>query len=189
MNLFQGANEGLDGAVLSACGTYRYRLDRWWDDGTCVTWLMLNPSTADATIDDPTIRKCMGFSKRWGFGRMIAVNLFALRATDPRKLAKNTDPVGPENDWYIRQAFKDSRQVVCAWGCLQHLTPNLRPRIRRVLSLAIEEYLPDDIVTLGYRKDGAPRHPLMLGYDSERRIYGEAETMWLIRYVGVEATL
>jgi hypothetical protein len=181
--VFVGFDQGRSGAVLSECGTYRYRLDRWWDDGQCVAWLMLNPSTADASTDDATIRKCKGFSKRWGYGRMIVVNLFALRSTDPRRLAKNTDPVGPENDWYLQQAFQDAREIVCAWGCNQHLTPELRKRIPRVLSLAVDEHLPDRIVCLGYSKDGTPRHPLMLGYDTERRIYGEAENLWIERHV------
>lgn len=158
-------------AVLSACGTYRYNLKREWDDGRCVMWLMLNPSTADGEVDDHTIRKCVGFSKRWGYGRMVVVNLFALRSTDPRALARNTDPVGPENDYWIQMAVKEdgARECVCAWGCQQWLTTEkLRERPRRVYEMVIG-YCP--IVCLGLRKGGAPRHPLTLGYEAERRLY------------------
>lgn len=152
-------------AVLSGCGTYRYRLTREWADGECVTWLMLNPSTADATVDDPTIRKCVGFSKRWGYGRMVVVNLFALRSPDPRALARNTDPVGPENDCYLTQAFEEGREIICAWGCVQHLSSKLAWRIPAVLQ-RIPEHTPT--VCLGRRRDYAPRHPLMLPYTAQR---------------------
>lgn len=152
-------------AVLSDCGTYRYSLTREWEDGPCVTWLMLNPSTADASRDDPTIRRCMGFSKMWGYGRMVVVNLFALRSTDPRALARNTDPVGPMNSFYQMQAFKEGREVICAWGCSQHLTGSLRNHIVKVLAL-IPEHTP--AMCLGRRKDSAPRHPLMLSYQEQR---------------------
>ncbi len=92
-------------AVLSECARYRYRLDRAWerDDhglGT-VTWVMLNPSTADADVDDPTIRRCIGFSKAWGYNALTVVNLFAWRATSPRDLCAVEDPVGPDNEAHL----------------------------------------------------------------------------------------
>lgn len=164
-SLFELGTE--NGAVISDCRTYRYSLTREWEDGKCVAWLMLNPSTADAQVDDPTIRKCIGFSKRWGFGRLVVVNLFALRSTDPRALARNTDPVGPMTNWWITAAAKESRELVCAWGCQQHLTTYaLKDRPRQVL----ERLIPADTIVscLGRRKDGAPRHPLMLSYDTPR---------------------
>lgn len=159
-----GENYGKS-AVLSECRTYRYLLGRKWDDGPCVTWLMLNPSTADADVDDHTIRKCVGFSRRWGFGRLIVVNLFALRATDPRFLAKNLDPVGPENDFYICEALREARQVICAWGCEQHLTTvKLKQRVKDVCW-----HFPKDLPAkcLGFRKDDAPKHPLTLSYETK----------------------
>ena len=121
-------------AVLSECGSYRYALTREWADGKCVAWLMLNPSTADADIDDPTIRRCIGFARQWGYGRLVVVNLFALRATDPRVLVRNADPVGSKNDFYIAKAMKEAQEVICAWGCQQHLrTIALRQRLDEVL--------------------------------------------------------
>jgi len=87
------------GTELSPCGIYRYTLTREWEDGRCVAWLMFNPSNADATDDDATIRKCIGFSKRWGYGRMAVVNLYGVRSRDPKTVAKTADPVGPLNIW------------------------------------------------------------------------------------------
>lgn len=155
-----------DAAIFSPCQNYRYTLRREWGDGPCVAWLMLNPSTATHIANDNTIRRCIGFSKRWGFGRLVVLNLFALRSTDPRALAKHEDPVGPENDQHIARAIVEAQEVVCAWGCQQHLTtPILRQRPAWVVSM-----IPRDrpAVCLGYRSDGAPRHPLMVGYDVER---------------------
>jgi hypothetical protein len=169
--LFEATNSGKEGAVLSACRNYRYRLDRWWsDEGDCVVWVMLNPSTADATTDDPTIRKCIGFSRRWGYGRLIVVNLFALRATDPAALAGNTDAVGVHNDWHITTALEVAAEVIVAWGCQQHMsTEKLKQRPTRLAEL-IRSLRPDvEVSCLGYRKDGAPRHPLMLAYTTKRQ--------------------
>ena len=169
--LYEAINSGRDGAVFSSCKNYRYRLDRWWsDDEDCVVWVMLNPSTADATTDDPTIRKCVGFSKRWNYGRLIVVNLFALRSTDPSALARNTDPVGVENDFQIANALKSAAEVVVAWGCQQHMsTEKLRRRPAQLAEL-IGRLRPDvEVSCLGYRKDGSPRHPLMLAYTTERQ--------------------
>lgn len=171
MNLFTDISPG--SAVFSPCGTYRYQLRREWGDGEGVAWLMLNPSTATAEEDDPTIRKCVGFSKRWGFGRMVVVNLFALRSTDPRALAKNTDPVGVHNDYHILKALTPCPQVICAWGCQQHLTtPALKARPARVMDLIQREIVACTPMCLGLRKDGAPRHPLMLAYETERVNFG-----------------
>lgn len=164
--LFSGLDDR--SAELSPCGIYRYALTREWDDGRCVAWLMFNPSTANATEDDATIRKCVGFSKRWGYGRMIVVNLYAVRNRDPKAVARTVDPVGPMNDYWIRQAFGESRQVVCAWGCAQHM-PSIGQRIIDVLAFAELERC--ETVCLGRRGDGHPRHPLMLSYSTERQTY------------------
>ena len=103
-------------ATFSPCKVYRYSLTRGFDDGPACNFLMLNPSTATATEDDPTIRRCIGFAKGWGYGVLYVTNLFALRATDPRELYKHAEPVGPDNDRCILTAATGSQLVVAAWG-------------------------------------------------------------------------
>src|SRR3989449_11540410 len=103
-------------ACFSRCGTYRYALWRRWAAGPQVLFVMLNPSTADAQRDDPTIRRCIGFARRWGCGGIEVVNLFALRATDPRRLRYTRDPVGPENVAHLARAAGRASLVGAAWG-------------------------------------------------------------------------
>src|SRR5262249_14212908 len=93
-------------AVISDCGRYRYSLTRRWGDAAepRALFVMLNPSTADAEQDDPTIRRCIGFAKAWGMGSLEVVNLYALRATDPAALLSAPDPIGPKNDTMITSA-------------------------------------------------------------------------------------
>lgn len=151
-----------DGATLSACRKYRYRLWRAWGDreNRCV-FVMLNPSTADESENDPTIRKCIGFAKRWGFGAIDVVNLFAWRDTDPTGLLSAADPVGPDNDDHIASAIGDARRVVWSWG--KH-----DPRVRRLITnrTMCWSFAPEkaEAGTLGRNGDGSPRHPLMLAY-------------------------
>jgi hypothetical protein len=144
-------------AVFSDDGTYRYRLTRTWGySGRHAVWIMLNPSTAEALADDPTIRRCTGFSKAWGLDGLVVVNLFALRATDPRELARHPDPVGPENDRFIQQAIGPCRVVVAAWGASR-----LAARRGALLRWALTRSC-DDVLCLGVAKDGEPRHPLFV---------------------------
>jgi hypothetical protein len=104
-------------ATISACGRYRYTLERRWEpDGDRVMFLMLNPSTADAHQDDPTIRRCIGYARRWGFSGLCVGNLFAYRATDPRELKRAADPIGPDNDEWLSRLASSSALVVAAWG-------------------------------------------------------------------------
>src|SRR5262245_34051042 len=84
---------------------YRYSLSRRFGDGPTSVFIMLNPSTADAERDDPTIRKCVGFCRRWGVGELHVVNLFAFRAVSPFDMKKADDPVGPRNRRAIEQAL------------------------------------------------------------------------------------
>lgn len=133
-------------AEVSPCGRYRYRLARRWGPGAHALWIMFNPSTADALEDDPTIRRCRGFSERWGLGALEVVNLFAWRATDPKEIARMApdrwslaphlawrQAIGPENDRAWREALDDRPElVVVAWGAFplardavaRHLVPD-----------------------------------------------------------------
>jgi hypothetical protein len=143
-------------AVLSDCGTYRYRLTREWGDGGRVVWVMLNPSTADADRDDATIRKIVKFSKAWGYGSLEVVNLFALRATHPVDLAKHLDPVGPDNDLHITGAVLGADLIIAAWGASYPNRCSLRPH--KVGKLLRER----DVHVLGLTANGVPRHPLYM---------------------------
>lgn len=108
-------------AIISDCRKYRYALTRKYYGNKCCMFIMLNPSTADECIDDPTVRKCTLFADSWGYGNIIIVNLFALRATDPKEIYWTEDPVGPDNHKHVKEIleqsiFWDKFLVVCAWG-------------------------------------------------------------------------
>lgn len=152
------------GAVISECGTYRYWLDRGPEDAPYVAWVLANPSTADAELDDPTVRKARGFTERWGYKRFVFVNCFAGRSTDPKGLLKLRDPVGPENLDYIMRAVETASLVVVAWG--NAIVKPLRRHIPLVRSV-----IHDDARCLGYTADRSPRHPLMLAYSTPLEIY------------------
>lgn len=140
-------------AKLSSCGQYRYALTRSWDaSGPIVMFVGLNPSTADARIDDPTVRRCIAFARRWGFGKLLLTNLFALRSTDPSALIRAADPVGPENDDWIAKASQTADMTVVAWG----VHGCLLERDREVLAQLGDPHC------LGTTKSGAPRHPLYM---------------------------
>lgn len=159
-------------AALSACQRYRYSLYRSWADGPFVVFLMFNPSTADAQENDPTIRKCMGFSRTWGYPGMAVVNLFALRSTDPRALKSVSyqEAVGPENDASILTALATASELICAWGCSAHMKTRL-DRAKKVISMVRRTYPSMPIRCLGRSADGTPRHPLMLPYITAREEY------------------
>lgn len=158
------------GALLSECGLYRWRLWRRWSDGPLMVFCMLNPSTADAEIDDPTIRRCMSFARREGLAGISVVNLFPWRATDPKDLtiaAAEHKPVRMrrERDQHIRAALVDAkgRPPVAAWGS-HRLAQREAPF---VLPLAADWHC------LGRTKDGSPRHPLYLRADAPFEVLGE----------------
>lgn len=158
------ANNGR-GAVLSDCGRYRYRLWRLWNaDAPVMVWVMLNPSTADADTDDPTIRKCIGFAKAHGYGGIIVVNLFAWRATDPKELPKVADPVGPDNDEHILWACRAPliATVVAGWGADKFARARAS-RVRVLIHGATGRRLQ---CFRKSEKTGAPWHPLYLPYGS-----------------------
>ena len=152
------------GAVISDCGRYRYTLEREWmtGEGTCL-FVMLNPSTADASEDDPTIRRCIGFAQRWGYQRLEVGNLFAFRATDPADMLSVTpaEAAGPDNDDHLRDLSHGAGLIVAAWGA------HSLAAFRRAAVLEILSESEADVVCLGTTKYGSPRHPLYVRGDFE----------------------
>lgn len=148
---------------------YRYSLGRRWDGKwDYVLWLMLNPSIADATVNDPTVTRCMGFSDGWGFHGIQVANCFAYRATEPKDLvaAKKAgiDIVGPENDRFLRAALTDTScsLVVAGWGANALATP------RGIEIKAMVAEAGRSLLCIGWQpRDTFPRHPLYLPGDSE----------------------
>jgi len=107
----------LRSAGFSRCNRYRYWLRRIWDPAlTHCVFIGLNPSTADAREDDPTLRRCLSFARDWGYGSLLLVNLFSFRATDPRALKMVSDPIGPRTDLWLRRAVAETDTVIAAWG-------------------------------------------------------------------------
>lgn len=156
-------------AVLSPCGLYRYRLERDLSavcpGGMTVAWIMVNPSTADASTDDQTIRKVIGFSVRHRFARVIVGNVFAFRLTDIGELRRNpAKAVGPENDAHLVDILDEADTVIVAWGRLAKLPYALRGHWRAVPAVAAAANRP--LMCLGTAQDGHPLHPLTLGYDT-----------------------
>lgn len=139
-------------AVFSPCRKYRYGLSRRWADGPRAMFIGLNPSTADETTDDPTIRRCVGFARAWGYGAIVMTNLFAFRATQPDDMKREPDPIGPENDITLKLLQATAGIVVAAWGV--HGTHLQRDRqVRRMIQ---------PLHCLRLTKGGHPGHPLYL---------------------------
>jgi len=148
-------------AALSPCGRYRYMLTRRLGHRRgAATFILLNPSTADAECDDPTIRRCLGFARRWGCGRLFVLNLFALRTTDPAELRRAADPVGPDNVRWIGRILRRARRgrVVCGWGVHGAHLDQDRTVMRMLTALRVRP------LAFGLTKQGHPRHPLYLPY-------------------------
>lgn len=144
-------------AYFSECKDYRYFLSRSWPPygDSKVTFVMLNPSTADASVDDPTIKRCMNFAKDWGYEGIFVLNLYALRSAYPSALWKIDDPVGPDNDIILRKILESSTSVVCAWG--NRADPE---RVSEFVSLADDLALT--LRCLGTVHNGMPVHPLYI---------------------------
>ena len=149
------------GATFDETRRYRYTLWRTWEGGPTkphINFVMLNPSTADESVLDPTVTRCVNYAKDWGFGTLYVTNLFALRSTDPRELYSGLDPVGPANDEYIVETAKICDKVVVAWGV--HGALNER-------GLKVAEMLaPFNPQCFALTKAGHPRHPLYLRKDA-----------------------
>ena len=153
-------------AIFSEDRRHRYTLERIipggaTEQGATVLFVCLNPSTADEIQDDPTVRRCLGYAKRWGFSRLVVCNIFALRSTDPKALYEHPDPVGPANDRHLLGEAIRADRVVAAWGF--HGGHELRGAT--VLRMLLD--LKPEIHVLGQTKDGHPRHPLYLRADAE----------------------
>ncbi len=157
-------------AILSECGRYRYRLEREVGPfGPVAAVVMVNPSTADAHMDDPTIRRLLGFAKRFGWSRVIVGNVFAYRAADIRTLVGLADPVGPDNATQLRAILEDAEIAIVAWGTLAKLPAPLRDQWRQICTVADE--LGIELHHLGLARDGHPRHPLMLSYKAQLSVW------------------
>lgn len=161
--------DGPTGATFSECRAYRYTLWRRWEPdcqwSQMVAFCGLNPSTADETEDDPTIRRCIGFAKDWGYGGLVMLNLFALRATDPKVMKAHARPIGEENDEALNWVARHVGGVVCAWG--RHgLHRNRSGNVSMILRATQKP-----LWHLGRNSDGTPKHPLYLAAATERSSY------------------
>jgi hypothetical protein len=149
-------------AEISKCGRYRWSLSRSWHDDprNWVGFIMLNPSTADAAVDDPTIRRCIAFARSWGFSGLAVRNLFALRATNPGRLHSARDPIGSANDAAIFDLIGFCPLIVAAWG----VHGGLLGRGRQVAEMLAGR--GQELKCLGLTKGGHPRHPLYVAADT-----------------------
>lgn len=146
-------SEEIKGAIISDCTKYRYQLWRIWDKSKpMVMFIMLNPSTADSTIDDPTIRRCIGYAKSWGYGGLYVGNLYAYRATDPSVLRNVEDAIGIENEKHLIEMDSKCEKTVCAWG-------NNEGRPEHIFKII------NNLHYLKLNMDGTPAHPLYLKKD------------------------
>ena len=153
------------GALFGDGRTHRYHLHRYWKDGRdrrILLWIMLNPSTADETKLDPTLRRCQGYALDWGFDGFEVCNIFALRSTDPKALYTHSDPAGPLNEQIITTTVetvrRDGGMVVAGWGTHGELM-GMGDRYRQLLWPHAN--------CLGTTKNGQPKHPLYLPSDAQ----------------------
>jgi hypothetical protein len=163
-------------ATISDCGRYRYDLTRDWSEGRTfhedrlprtVCWVMLNPSTGDAELDDPTITRCIGFSQREHFDRLVIVNLYPYRTAYPTQLYEQPEAVraGDDNEGWIRRRIAESELVIAAWG------NRVTYRRRHLIAFWAHEH-GRPMRCLGRTKGGAPRHPLYLNGETPLEPYG-----------------
>ncbi|TPI15715.1 DUF1643 domain-containing protein [Mesorhizobium sp. B4-1-3] len=163
-------------AIFSECGGYRYRLDRHIGDGPPIGFMLHNPSTAGATDDDATSRRGIGFARDLGYGRLIFINPWARVATKPRDLWSAEDPIGPENDTYIRSAVAEVSSsggiIVAAWGRVSPPAALRRAARARIESLVqMIEREGGQLYALGVNLDGSPKHPLYVKGDTVPSIW------------------
>jgi len=152
-------------AIFSGDRIYRYALSRWWDEKKPAVMIIgLNPSTADENTNDPTIRRCIGFANRWGFGKLFVCNLFAYKATNPKDLFAYHEPIGNENDQMIMKISKEVQRVVLAYGNLG----TFLNRHKKILSLVENPHY------INISKRNLPMHPLYLKYTDQPIKYKRA---------------
>jgi hypothetical protein len=153
-------------AFISDCGKYRYLLRRVWDYGSCrALVIMLNPSTADATVDDATIRSLTRLLRGLGYGSFEVVNVFAFRSTDSKRLLDIDDPVGPQNESIVRSAIGRCDVAICAWGAhpmAREASIDIRNAIRAVRPA---------MYCFGKTRDGSPKHPLYIKSGTKLEVY------------------
>lgn len=156
------------GAIFSPCRTWRYVLLRCWGsaDRPRVAFVALNPSTADERNDDPTVRRMIGFAQDWGYGGLYVLNLFAYRATDPQEMKAARDPVGPDNDEFLRSYHKLAARTVAAWG--NH------GRFKMRGALVASMLGPGSLWCFGKTGKKQPQHPLYMRKDCPLQRYSEA---------------
>lgn len=156
-------------ATFSPCRTWRYALYRRWDrDKPWCMFVGLNPSTADETEDDPTVRRCIGFAEREGCGGLIMCNAYAFRATKPKNLWLADDPVGPDNNDALLLCARHASRVIVAWGV--HAKPERVARTTTLLQEGVADKLTS-VFCLGRTKDGCPKHPLYLAKTTPLEVY------------------
>lgn len=140
-------------AIISDDEVYRYTLMRKWGRGRTIVFICLNPSTADASVDDNTTRRLKNFARFYGYAGYELVNLYALRATNPVELRRHSDPEGPDNMMYLRDYTTKLKTIVFAWGSNHYDVNGVANRIKKLFPNAL---------CLGHNKDGSPKHPLYL---------------------------
>jgi len=196
----------IKGAYFSKCRTYRYALWRLWHDqenmieingvkfprNGYVMWIGLNPSTADESVDDPTIRRCISFTKSWGYDGMFMVNLFTYRATDPNEMLaqfsvradgqnivgeymNRSSPVGGcKNAQVVYHLQKKCALVVAAWGANQNLI--VKDRASSMCSWFVDEKCPidRDLHCVAMTMDFSPGHPLYVSAAAQPTLYRQS---------------
>lgn len=148
-------------AVISDCGRYRYRLDRAVQEtGPVYAYFGVNPSTADASVDDNTVKRWRGFTLGFGGSRFIVANVFSYRATDVKELARCDSPSGPDHQRYLEQVIAEADILVPCWGAASKVPKALRPAFAEMLDVLVSSGKP--VKHFGLSVDGHPLHPLML---------------------------
>jgi hypothetical protein len=143
-------------ATFSECGTYRYNLVRRWAEGPLLRFVMLNPSTATAFKLDPTVTRCRLRAEAMGYAGLLVQNIFAFRSTDPKGLKATPDPIGPDNDHFLRIPGEQIGQTIAAWGAhAKYLGRG--DVVRRMFA---EADIP--LLCLDLTKNGSPKHPLYI---------------------------